>query len=101
MIDLRATAALSHLVHLVVVSLQGCPLGLGVFVGDGGLAQGLTRVLVLVQVDAGLLAVPVHLDLANRGEVLDQLRHLGKMYTNERQARITVCIDEDYKSIDR
>ena len=79
MIDLRDTAAFSHLVHLVVVSLQGCPLGLGVFVGDGGLAQGLPGVLVLVQVDAGLLAVPVHLDLAHRGKVLDQLRNLRRI----------------------
>ncbi len=81
MMDLRHTAVtLSHLIHLVVVSLQGRPLGLGVFVGDGGLAQGLPGVLVLVQVDAGLLAVPVHLNLAHRGEILDQLRHLQRIY---------------------
>ena len=97
MIDLRDTAALSHLVHLVVVSLQGCPLGLVVFVGDGGLAQGLPRVLVLVQVDPGLLAVPVHLDLAHRGEVLDQLRHL-----QEKQMRGAKCVyQRGYKSIEQ
>ena len=64
---------------MVVVSLQRRPLGLGVFVSDGGLAQQLPRGLVLVQVDPGLLAVSVHLDLAHRGEVLDQLGHLGTL----------------------
>ena len=66
----------THLIHLVVVGLQGGALSLVVLVGDGGFAQGLPRGLVLVQVDPGLLAVPVNLHLAHRGEILDQLGHL-------------------------
>ena len=71
------TDTVTHLVHLVVVGLQGGALGLGVLVGDCGLAQGLPRGLVLVQVDPGLLAVPVHLHLAHGGEILDKLGHLS------------------------
>ena len=66
----------THLIHLVVVGLQGGALSLVVLVGDGGLAQRLPRGLVLVQVDPGLLTVPVNLHLTHRGEILDQLRHL-------------------------
>ena len=67
------------LVHLVIVGLQRSPLGRSVLVCDGGLAQGLARVLVLVEVDPGLLTHPVHLDLAHCGEILDQLGHLGPL----------------------
>merc|ERR1719341_910229 len=65
------------LVHLLVVGLQRALLGRGVAVRDGTLPSRLSCSFVVVKPDAGLLRLPVTLDVAHGAEVLDQLRHLG------------------------
>lgn len=65
------------LVHLLVVGLQRALLGRGVTVRDGTLPSRLSCSFVMVEPDAGLLCLPVTLDVAHGAEVLDQLRHLG------------------------
>merc|ERR1719452_348829 len=67
------------LVHFIVKSCQGLALTGWVLVCNSGLSSWLTRQLVSVQPDSGLLTLSVQLDLPNSGKILDKLWDFARM----------------------